>query len=336
MLGLLSGSTCTHSSATRVNFSATSTGKESFNLRSTHFLSFPTTLPSLPSTAAVAASITDVFTKPRVFSSNLNFNGSSPDNSSSITTPKAYTSDFCVATPKALNSGAMYSRTPSNCLDLAGDGELRGAEVANPSVEGRFGDDDSAALDVVMDEVDAQTGFVVNVIEAVSEIRGHLHSRHPRGEHREMRAFLVAEAIGEARPVDEVVDEVDVVAGDGGAEELDDADVVAPADDGEELLELRGLEFAAELALEDNDVGAAEVAAPAGGGGGVALREEVVGGGADFGEVVDVRVFRERVAEGSEGGSARNGCVGGEPVAGGAAVGGAVRGGGFVRERIGP
>lgn len=193
--------------------------------------------------------------------------------------------------------------------------------MANPSVEGRLSDDDSAGLDVAVNEVDVQTGFVVNVIEAVSEIRGDLHSGHPRGEDGEVRVVLAAEAVGEAGSVDEVVDEVDVVAGDRGAEEFDDADVVAAADDGEEVLELRGLELAAELALEDNDVGAAERAAPAGRGGGVALGEEVVGGGADFGEFVDVRVLRERVAEGGEGGAAGDGGVGGQPVAGGAGVG---------------
>jgi len=207
--------------------------------------------------------------------------------------------------------------------------ELRGAEMANPSVERRFRDDDAAGFDTVVDEIDVQTGFVVNVIECVSEIRGDLHSRHPRGENGEARVVLVAETIGEAGAVDEVVDEVDVIAGDGGAKEFDDADVVAATDDGEQLLELIGLEFADELALEDNDVCSAESAAPAGGGGGVSLGEEVVGGGADFGEVVDVRVFWERVAERGEGGAAGNGGVGGETVAGGAAVGSA--GGGGVR-----
>ena len=177
--------------------------------------------------------------------------------------------------------------------------------MANPSIEGRLGDDDSAALDMVMDEIDVQTGFVVNVIEAVSEIRGDLYSRHPRGENGEVRVVFVAEAVGEGGAVaDEVVDKVDVVTGDGGTKEFDDADVVAAADDGEELLELVGLEFAAKLALEDNDVGATEGAAPARGGGGVAFGEEVVGGGTDFGEVVDVGVFGERVAEGGDGGEA--------------------------------
>ena len=104
---------------------------------------------------------------------------------------------------------------------------------------------------------------------------------------------------------------------------------MAPADHGEPLPELRGLELPAELALEHDDVSAAERAPPGrrgGGGGGVAFGEEVVGGAADFGEVVDVWVFREGVAEGGEGCAAGDGDggVGGEEVPGGGAA--AVRG----------
>lgn len=78
----------------------------------------------------------------------------------------------------------------------------------------------------------------MNVIEAVCEICGNLHSRDPIGENREMDVLRVSQTIGEIRAVDEFVDEVDVVAGDGSAEELDDADVVAAANDGEAFSEL--------------------------------------------------------------------------------------------------
>lgn len=50
-----------------------------------------------------------------------------------------------------------------------------------------------------------------------------------------------------------------------------------------------------ELPLENDDVFATEDAAPRlrrGGGGGVPLGEEIVGGGADFGEIVDFGAFR--------------------------------------------
>lgn len=90
-----------------------------------------------------------------------------------------------------------------------------------------------------------------------------------------------------------------MVAGDGSAEEFDDAHVVAPADDGESLPELGGLDFAAELALENDDALGPESATPGagGGGGGVGLGEEVVGGGAELGEGVDVGILGERVTE---------------------------------------
>lgn len=47
------------------------------------------------------------------------------------------------------------------------------------------------------------------------------------------------------------------------------------------------------LALEDDDLFPAKISAPGRGGraGGEAVGEEVVGGGADLGEIVNVRVF---------------------------------------------
>jgi hypothetical protein len=93
-----------------------------------------------------------------------------------------------------------------------------------------------------------------------------------------------------------------VVAGDGSAEEFDDAHVVATANDGEALSELLRLDFAAEFSLENDGVFASESAAPGacGGGGSVGFGEEVVGGGAKLGEGVDVGVLREGVTEGCD------------------------------------
>lgn len=147
----------------------------------------------------------------------------------------------------------------------------------------------------------------MNVIEAVSQICSDLHSGYPRVEHREVRVFGVPQTVGEVSAFDEVVDEVNVVAGDRSAEEFDDAHVVAPADDGEPLPELRGLDFAAELALENDDALGPESAAPGagGGGGGVGFGEEVVGGGAELGEGVDVGILGERLTEFGDCGSGR-------------------------------
>lgn len=114
---------------------------------------------------------------------------------------------------------------------------------------------------------------------------------------------------------------------------------MAAANYGKECLELRCLKFTTELALKDNDISATEVATPARGGRRVTLSEEVVSSDADFGEIVDMRVFGKRVAKRGEGSAAGDGGVGGETVAGGAAVGGGasggvVGGGGFVGGRI--
>lgn len=142
----------------------------------------------------------------------------------------------------------------------------------------------------------------MNVIEAVRQIRGDLHSGHPRGEHRVVGVPGVPQTGREVCAFNEVVDEENVVAGDGGAEELDEAEVVTTADNGKALPELGHLDLAAELALENDGVFAPESAAPGagGGGGGVGSGEEVVGGGAKLGVVVDVGVLGERVAEAGE------------------------------------
>ena len=50
-----------------------------------------------------------------------------------------------------------------------------------------------------------------------------------------MEVLLVPKTIRDVHTVDEVVDEVDVVAGDGNAEEVDDNDVVPAADHRESL-----------------------------------------------------------------------------------------------------
>ncbi|KAH0865214.1 hypothetical protein HID58_082425 [Brassica napus] len=99
--GRFTGSSTAHSNANRVSFSTTATGNESPNLRSTHLLSSPSVSPSPPSITAFAVSITEVRSKSPVALSYLYFSGSSPERSSSITTPNANTSDSRVAIPEA-------------------------------------------------------------------------------------------------------------------------------------------------------------------------------------------------------------------------------------------
>lgn len=165
--------------------------------------------------------------------------------------------------------------------------------MTDPRAEILLGDEDAGALDAVVDETGTGAGGIVDVIEAVSEIGGDMHPRGPGGEISEARVPAIAEAIGEAGAGDELVDEVNVVAGDGSAEEFDEAAVVATADEGEAVTELREVHVAAKLALENDDVAVANGTAPRRGG--EAVTGEVGGCFGDLRERVDVRVFRESV-----------------------------------------
>lgn len=84
------------------------------------------------------------------------------------------------------------------------------------------------------------------------------------------------------------------------------------------------------FSLEDEHVLAVQSAAPTAGGGGVVFGEEVVGGGPDFGDVVEVGVFREGATEAGEGMAAGVGGGGGGEVGSWFVWGGGrvVRGGG--------
>lgn len=167
--------------------------------------------------------------------------------------------------------------------------------MADLGVQRGFRDDDASAFDVIVDEADVEAGVVVDVVETVGKVCGDLHSRDPSGEDREARVLLVAEDLGERPAAGEFVDEVDVFARDGRAEETDDSRVVAPADDGEPFLEFMHVVFSPELPLEDDRFLPAQSAAPAGRGGRrrVPLGEEIVGGGSNLGDVVDVGILRK-------------------------------------------
>lgn len=85
---------------------------------------------------------------------------------------------------------------------------------------------------------------------------------------------------------------------------------MAPADYGEAVDEQGGVHLAAEAALEDHCAVVAEAGEPGGGGGGgrVWLEQEIVGGGADFLEIVYVGLFGEdRLAEAGERSAAGDG-----------------------------
>lgn len=135
----------------------------------------------------------------------------------------------------------------------------------------------------------------MDVIETVRHVGRDLHPRDPRVEIGEARVPAVAEAVGEAGAGDELVDEEDDGARDRRAEEFQEAAVVTPADEGEAAAELRDINLTAEVAARNDDFAVTNYAAP--GGRGKAWRGEIGGCGGDLREVVDVRVFRERVFE---------------------------------------
>lgn len=154
-------------------------------------------------------------------------------------------------------------------------------------------------LDMIVNEsgfgIRTGAGEIVDVIETVRHVGRDLHPRDPRVEIGEARVPAVAEAVGEAGAGDELVDEEDDGARDRRAEEFQEAAVVTPADEGEAAAELRDINLTAEVAARNDDFAVTNYAAP--GGRGKAWRGEIGGCGGDLREVVDVRVFRERVFE---------------------------------------
>lgn len=101
--------------------------------------------------------------------------------------------------------------------------------MADLGAKARLGDDNSGTLDAIVNE-SSTGGMAVDVIKTLREISGDLHPGNPRGEWSEFRVSRVTEAGGEGGPRCKVVDKVDMVGGEGGAEESDEASVVAFAD----------------------------------------------------------------------------------------------------------
>lgn len=92
---------------------------------------------------------------------------------------------------------------------------------------------------MIMDETGTRTrtSEIVNVIETVSEIGGNQHPRGPRGEICEARISAITKAIGEASSRDKLVNEINIIAGDGSSEEFNETAVVTPADKSEAVTE---------------------------------------------------------------------------------------------------
>lgn len=184
--------------------------------------------------------------------------------------------------------------------------------MADLGAEVGLRDDDGGAFNPVVD-AGGGGGMLVDVLEAVGNVGSDLDAGSPGCERSEAGISRVAEAVGEAGAGNEFVDEIDVVIGEGGAEEASEAAVVGPAEGSETgaegNLRVAASKAVAEGTLDDDGVPAAEGAAPGGGrGAGEALGEEVISGGAELREGVEGGGLREG---GAEGGKAKGGGRGG-------------------------
>lgn len=151
--------------------------------------------------------------------------------------------------------------------------------------------------DTIVHKTLTQSSAMVDVVEPVSQVRRDLHSRDPIRQNCEIRVSRVSETICEASAINVIVNEVNVVSRNRSPEELDQAPMVAFANHRQQFANLRSLDGAAELSLEDDHVFAADRAAPSGRGGGELLGKKIAGGGADFGDVVDVGILRQGLSD---------------------------------------
>lgn len=92
-------------------------------------------------------------------------------------------------------------------------------------------DENAGALDTVMNKSRIQSSTVMDVIEAVSQVRRDLHSRHPIRQNREIRVSRVSETVRETGAFNVIVNEVNMVSGNRSSEELDQASMVAFTND---------------------------------------------------------------------------------------------------------
>lgn len=123
--------------------------------------------------------------------------------------------------------------------------------MANLGAQARLSDDDAGALHPVVDRL----GVVVDVLEALSDVGGDLNAGEPGSERGEAGVLGVPEAPEEAGAGDVAIDDVDIVICEGGAEELHDAAMMAPAKGGDAGGQHGGV--AEEGAAEHNGIAAA-------------------------------------------------------------------------------
>ncbi|CAH9135956.1 unnamed protein product [Cuscuta epithymum] len=143
----------------------------------------------------------------------------------------------------------------------------------------------------------------MDVIQAGGDIRSNLNSQRPIRENREIRVPRVSQSIAKIRSMDILIHQVDIIPEYCDPLERNQARVVTSAYHRHPFDQLRRINQSAELPLDNNDVLAAQPAAPGGGGGGGGRTRlcEIFRGGADFREVIDSRLLRQSLSETCEG-----------------------------------
>lgn len=76
---------------------------------------------------------------------------------------------------------------------------------------------------------------MVNIIETVSQISRYQHSRHPIRKYSKIRVFRVSKTIRKVSTMNIVINKVNIISRDRSAAKLDQAGVVALADQGKAL-----------------------------------------------------------------------------------------------------
>lgn len=105
----------------------------------------------------------------------------------------------------------------------------------------------------------------MDVINTGSNVGDDLQSRHPARKHGEIRVSWVSQSITKINALDKLVNEVNIIPGNGDSLERDQTRVVAPAYHRHPMDELRSFDRTAELPLSYDDVPVANRTPPRGG-----------------------------------------------------------------------
>ncbi|KAJ0546061.1 hypothetical protein HanIR_Chr08g0356691 [Helianthus annuus] len=106
----------------------------------------------------------------------------------------------------------------------------------------------------------------MNVIHTVSKISSYLNPRHPIGKYRKARVSIVLQAIRETNTVNIIINQIYVTTRHRSSSKLNQTRVMTFTYHEKSLKKLLFINQTPEFPLEDDDVIAADDAAPGGGG----------------------------------------------------------------------